>query len=114
MPVELFLGFVAVAISVAVFGFMRQPQIPAMISFAGVFIMFISVMLGGIIMGKIPEESTVSGSTTAYTMVDNVFDFQGFPQMIFGFMGAMMALAGGLMVYKTWTKYQNFIMLFQQ
>lgn len=101
MPVELFLGFVAVAISVAIFGFMRNPQIPAMIAFAGIFIMFISIMLGGIIMGKMPDTSVVSGSTTTYTLEDNVFDFSGFPQMIFGFMGAMMALVGGLMVYKT-------------
>lgn len=101
MPVELFLGFIAMAIAMAIFGFMRQPQIPAMVSFAGIFILFISIMLSGIIMGKMPDSSVTSGSTTNYNMTDNVFDFTGFPQVIFGFVGSIMALTGGLMVNRT-------------
>lgn len=102
MPVELFLGFIAMAIAMAIFGFMRQPQIPAMVSFAGIFILFISIMISGLIMGKIPTESIeVSASTTQYEFTDNVFDFTGFPQVIFGFVGSIMALTGGLMVNRT-------------
>ena len=101
MPVELFLGFVGIAVGLAIFGFIRQPQIPAMLAFGGIFILFISVMIGGIIMGKIPVESTSSGSTTNYEFEDNVFDFRGFGQAVFGFFGAVMMLSGGLMVYKT-------------
>src|SRR5690349_21795794 len=97
LPVELFLGFVAISVGMAIFGFMRQPQIPAMLAFGGVFIFFISIMTSGIILGAIPESSASSGSTTNYVMIDNTFDFRGFPQVIFAFLGVVMMLSGGLM-----------------
>lgn len=99
-PVELFLGFIVMSVAIGIFGFIRQPQIPAMLAFGGIFILFISVMVGGIIMGTIPQDSTSSGDTTSYTMIDNTFDFRGFPQMVFGLMGGIMMLTGGLMVAK--------------
>lgn len=101
IPVELFLGFVAIGIGLSIFGFIRQPQIPAMLAFGGIFILFMSVMFGGIIMGKIPITSIESGSTVTYAFMDNVFDFRGLPQVIFSLVGVIMMLSGGLMVAKT-------------
>jgi hypothetical protein len=98
LPVELFLGFMAMCIGVAIFGFVRNPQVPAMLAFAGIFILFIAVMTSGIIMGSVPESSSTSGSTTTYDMIDNTFDFRGFPQMIFGLLGGIMMLTSALMV----------------
>lgn len=100
LPIEIFLGFTGISIALAIFGFIRQPPIPAMLAFGGMFILFVSVMTGGIIMGSIPEASISSGSTTTYQMTDNVFDFQGFPQMLFALMGVIMMLSGGLMVLR--------------
>ena len=99
LPVEIFLGIIGLALSMAIVGFIRQPQIPAMLVFGGIFILFVGVMVGGIIMGKVPTDATDTSSTnTAYTYEDNVFDFRGFPQMMFGLMGAICMLTGGLMV----------------
>lgn len=95
------MGFVVIAVGLAIFGFIRQPQIPAMLAFGGMFILFIAVMTGGIIMGTIPVDATSSGSTTNYSFTDNVFDFQGFPQMLFALIGVIMMLSGGLMVFKS-------------
>lgn len=101
MPIELFLGFVAISVGIAIFGFIRQPQIPAMLAFGGLFILFISVMVGGLIMGSIPDSSTTAGATTTYDMTDNNYDFRGFPQVVFALMGAIMMLSSVGMVVKT-------------
>ena len=98
IPIELFLGFIAISISLAIFGFIRNPQIPAMLAFAGIFIMFIAVTTDNIIMGKIPVESVVSGSTTSYTFEDNTFQFTEIPKTIFALIGVICMLCGGLML----------------
>lgn len=50
IPVELFLSFIGFSIALAIFGFIRQPQVPAMLSFAGMFILTIVVITNNIIM----------------------------------------------------------------
>lgn len=101
IPVELFLGFIGISVGMAIFGFIRNPQIPAMMVFAGMFILSIAVITTGVIMGKIPESSSVSGSTTTYVMVDNIFIFTELPKTLFGLLGAIFMLSGALMVVKT-------------
>lgn len=98
IPVELFLGGIVVSIALAIFGFIRQPQIPAMLVFAGIFIFSLAVIPDGIIMGKIPETSVSSGSTVTYTFVDNVFTWDQLPKTIFGLIGATIMLCGAIMV----------------
>ena len=100
IPVELFLGFIGVSIAMAIFGFVRNPQIPATIVMGGMFILTLSVATTGIIMGKIPVTSVDSGSTTTYTFVDNTYDFTEFPKTIFALIGVMLMILGGLMVMR--------------
>lgn len=100
IPVEIFSLFIGISVAVGIFGFIRQPQIPAMLAIGGMFILFASIMIGGIIMGIKPDSSTTSGSTTTYDMTDNIFDFRGFPQMLFSLVGSIMMLVSGIMVSK--------------
>lgn len=43
IPIELFLGFIGVSIALAIFGFLRNPPIPATIVMGGMFILVIAV-----------------------------------------------------------------------
>src|SRR5574342_1420712 len=100
IPIELFLGFIGMSIGLAIFGFVRNPQIPAMLVFAGIFILMVSVMTDSIIMGKIPESSTVTGATTDYVMVDNIFIFTELNKVLFALVGVVCMLSGAIMVSK--------------
>lgn len=51
IPIELFLGFIGVSIAIALFGFVRNPQIPACLVMGGMFILFLSIATDNIIMG---------------------------------------------------------------
>ena len=50
IPVELFLGFIGTSIALAVFGFIRQPQIPACLVIGGMFILTLAVSTDNITM----------------------------------------------------------------
>lgn len=97
IPIELFLGFIATTVIMIIIGIVRQPQIPALIVFAGMFILTIVVTTDGIIMGKIPASSTESGSTVNYTFVDNVFVFDNFIKTIFALFAVILMLSGALL-----------------
>ena len=100
IPIELFLGFIGTSIALAIFGFMRNPQIPATIIMGGMFILFLAVATDNVIMGKIPTTSVDSGSTTTYTFVDNLYEFTEMPKVIFALLGTMAMILGGLMVMR--------------
>lgn len=100
IPFELFLGFVVACIGLGVFGLIRQPQIPAMLVFAGLFILTISVVTTGVIMGKIPTTSTVSGLTTTYEFEDNIFEFTELPKTLFALLSVIFMLLGAVMVVR--------------
>lgn len=51
IPVELFITFIGISGFIAIFGFIRQPQIPAMLAFSGVFLLVIAVSTTNVIMG---------------------------------------------------------------
>jgi hypothetical protein len=57
LPIELFLGGIAVAIAMAIFGFIRQPQIPAMLVFGGMFVLIIAVATESIIMDSFADNT---------------------------------------------------------
>lgn len=61
IPVELFLGLVGTSIALAIFGFIRNPQIPAMLCFGGIFILVLAVSTDNIITDTIPLVSTTEG-----------------------------------------------------
>jgi hypothetical protein len=100
IPIELFLGFIGVSIALAIFGFLRNPQIPATIVMGGMFILFLSVATDNVIMGKIPTTSVTSGSTVNYTFIDNTYEFTEMPKVIFALIGVMCMILGGLMVMR--------------
>lgn len=52
IPIELFLGGIGVSIALGLFGFLRQPQIPAMLVFGGMFILIFAVATTGIIINS--------------------------------------------------------------
>ena len=100
IPVEMFLAGLGVSIALAIFGFIRSPPIPATIVIGGMFILTLSVITGGIIMGKIPTTSVTSGSTVNYTFIDNVYEFTEMNKVIFALFGVMAMILGGLMVMR--------------
>lgn len=100
IPFELFIGFIGIAIGLAIFGFIRQPQIPAMLTFGGMFILFIAVVTDEIKMGSIPVQSVSSGSVTTYTFVPDLYAFTSIYKMVFALIGVIMMLASALMVVR--------------
>lgn len=52
IPIELFSLFIGTSIALAIFGFLRNPQIPAMLVFGGMFILTMSVMTDNIILNQ--------------------------------------------------------------
>lgn len=96
IPVELFLGFMALSIVFIIMGVVKKS--PALIVTSGMFILTMGVLPDGIIMGKIPTESTVTGATTTYEFIDNVFTYTQVTKMMFGLLGAFIMFVGALMV----------------
>lgn len=96
IPIELFLGFIAMTFILIVVGIVRK--VPALMVISGMFILFLSVVSTGIIMGKIPVSSVTSGATTTYTFQDNVFVFTNTTKVIFALFGGIVMIIGALMM----------------
>lgn len=69
MPVELFLGFIAVSVSMGIFGFIRNPQVPAMLVFAGMFILTMAVITDNVIMGYTEQYDRINSISTNFTPI---------------------------------------------
>jgi len=75
IPIELFLGFIGTSIALAIFGFVRNPQIPASLVIGGMFILTLAVATDNIVLGfsTITDSSQISentiGNSTTYHMV---------------------------------------------
>lgn len=50
IPIEIFITGIGVSVALAIFGFIRNPQIPAMLVFGGMFILSFAVMTDSIIL----------------------------------------------------------------
>lgn len=72
IPIELFLGGIGVSIALAIFGFIRQPQIPAMLVFGGMFILIFAVATDTIILG---QSTNFIDSSVTRTVHYNVTSF---------------------------------------
>jgi len=79
LPVELFLGGIGVAIAMAIFGFIRQPQIPAMLVFGGMFVLIIAVATESIIMDSFASGGmqTVYYDVTSTNIASTLFTTTG-------------------------------------
>lgn len=66
--IELFLGVLGVSIAMAIFGFLRNPQIPAMLAFAGMFIFFLAIITDSIIWNnEVSQVQTIPQNVTITT-----------------------------------------------
>ena len=74
IPVELFITFLGGALVMAIIGLIRQPQIPAMIAFGGMFILTMAVSTDTIIMGYsgVSDTSAVYYNVQSFTGAVNV------------------------------------------
>lgn len=97
IPVELYGFLIGISIATAIFGFMKNPQVPVMLTIGGAFIFVIGVMFNGLLLGVQPDSSTSAGATTTYDMVNNGFDMSGFTQVLVALMGAFLMLVSGVM-----------------
>jgi len=100
IPIEVYGIMIVVSIVTAIFGFMRNPQVPVMLTLGGAFIFTIGAMFNGVLLGVMPDSSTTAGATTSYAMENNGFDMSGFPQVLVILMGSMLMLVSGVMVAK--------------
>jgi len=98
IPFEVFVMFVGTAIAMSIIGIWKKT--PLLLFIGGSLIAFWVIMTDNIIMGSIPQSSSVSGLTTTYVMVDNLYPFTEYPKILFALLGSMMGIAGAL-VWKT-------------
>lgn len=81
IPIELFITFLGATFGLALLGLIRQPQIPAMIAFAGMFMLAFSVATDNIIVsyGTSANDKTivVTNSTTTYPYDVETFSSAG-------------------------------------
>lgn len=100
IPIELFLGIIATALGIGIFGMIKNPQVPLLIAISGIFIFVLAAFTQGIILGKIPESSTVDGDTTSYVMVDNVFEFTDIYKVLVAMIGVTFMIVGAIVLRK--------------
>ncbi|HEY8116006.1 MAG TPA: hypothetical protein VIH70_06300 [Actinomycetota bacterium] len=96
IPFEIFSVFIGITLVLVGIGIAKQ--IPALILFAGMFLLTWTVLIDSIDMGAIPDKSVVSGSTTTYTMKDNPFEFTDWTKVIFALFSVVLMLIGTLLV----------------
>jgi hypothetical protein len=94
IPIELFAIFLGV--SVAILGVGLAKKVGAIVMCSGMLIMFTAIITDFIIMGKIPESSTTSGSTTTYVMADNLFQFTELHKVLMAVIGVFIMIIGVL------------------
>lgn len=106
IPILVFITFFASSISMAIIGLIRNPQIPALVAFAGVFLLVFSISTDNIIIGYNETNSTSTvNSSGNVTQKDNVitpdvYQFTELPKALFGMFATILILAGALMIYK--------------
>ena len=97
--IEIFASVIGLSVAMAIFGFLRNPQVPATITIGGIFILFIAVMTTELDMGNLVQQSETSGDTTEYTYEEDIEEFTEIPKVIFSLIGVVFMLLGGMMVF---------------
>lgn len=77
IPIEIFIVFIGASFGMALLGLLRQPQIPAMICFAGVFLLVFTISTDNIIVsyGTSANDQTIVTTNTNTTYPYNVQTF---------------------------------------
>jgi hypothetical protein len=101
LPIEIFSIAIGLSVALGIFGFIRNPQIPAMMAFAGIFILFIAITTDQLKMGNLVSQSIFNSTSniTDYSYNDDIFQFTELPKTIFALLGSIFMLAGGLMIF---------------
>jgi hypothetical protein len=94
IPIELFALFLGTSLALLGLGLVKKTGV--IITISGMFVLFTSAITDLIIMGSIPESSTVSGSTTTYVMVDNTFEFTELHKIFLAVVGIFIMIVGFL------------------
>ena len=100
IPFEVFFGFIGVSAFLFILGLARQPTIPASVVASGMFILLISAMADGLIMGQLVQKSTFANTTniTTYTYTPDVFQMNNYVRIGIALIGCMIMLIGGGML----------------
>lgn len=97
IPIELFLGFIATTFIMIIIGIVRNPQIPALIVFAGMFLLTITITTDNIIMGQLVTLSTFNTTNTEYDYEPDLFPFTEMVKVIFALFAVILMLSGALL-----------------
>lgn len=95
LPFEIFTVFIGLTALLVAIGIVKQT--PALIVFAGMFLLMWTVVIDSIDMGAIPESSTTIGDTTTYVMEPNTYQFTEWPKTIFSLFSVVLMLIGALL-----------------
>lgn len=100
IPIEVFGILAGFSIALSIFGFIRQPQIPASLAFGGMILFTLGAVFNNIEMGQLVQTSSLSGTTTSYSYSPDLFPLTGISKVITILIGAVMMLFGALMVLR--------------
>ena len=97
IPFEVFFGFIGVSAFLFILGLVAR--IPASLVASGMFILLISAMADGLIMGQLVSKSTFANSTniTTYSYTPDIFQMNNYVRVGIALIGCMVILIGGLM-----------------
>lgn len=95
VPFEVFFGFIGVTLTLVAIGLAKG--IPALLVFAGMFLLMWVVVTDEINMGNIPHNATDTGSVTTYEYKDDPYLFIEWPKVIFGLFAVVLMLVGALL-----------------
>ena len=95
IPFEIFFGFIGVVLTLVGIGLAKN--VPALLVFAGMFLLTWVMVTDSINMGNIPHNATTSGSVTTYQYTSDPFNFIDWPKVIFGLFGVILMLIGALL-----------------
>lgn len=95
IPIELFFGFIGVTLTLVAIGLAKG--IPALLVFAGMFLLMWVAVTDEINMGNIPHNATQSGSVTTYEYQHDPYSFISWPKVIFGLFAVILMLVGALL-----------------
>lgn len=95
LPFEVFTVFIGLTAIMVGIGIAKQ--VPALIVFAGMFLLMWSVLIDSIDMGSIPTSSTTVGSTTTYVYTNDPFEFTDWTKTLFSLFAVTLMLIGALL-----------------
>lgn len=95
LPIEVFFGFIAVTLVLVALGIARK--VPALIVFAGMFLLMWVALIDSFNLGSIPTSSNQVGSTINYNYEPDTYLFTEWLKVIFALFSVTLMLIGALL-----------------